>query len=61
MGWKSTQERRALCNASSRETEIATSPVSHLSNEPVLSRVFCTDGEREDGRGETKRIWLERG
>lgn len=47
--------------ASSRETEIATSPVSHLSNEPVLSRAFCTDGGREDGRGDTKRIWLERG
>lgn len=47
--------------ASSRETEIVTSPVSHLSNEPVLSCTFCTDGGREDGRGETKRIWLERG
>lgn len=39
--------------------KVSTSPVSHLSDEPVFSCVFCTDGEEMGGN--TKGIWLERG
>lgn len=39
--------------------KVSASPGSHLSGEPVLSCVFCTDGEEIGGN--MKGIWLEKG